>query len=76
VSVIDLYSGQIVHGWDEAGREWRDSEPWTGIFPPRHDAKGRPLGYWSKFLDGKFVEDLIDHKQGGGLKNGNDNKTS
>lgn len=60
--VVDMHTGQVEHGWDHEGNEWRGGRPWSGIFPPERDGKGRPLDHPSRFVDGKFAGHVISKK--------------
>jgi hypothetical protein len=54
-----MFTGEMLHGIDHHGCEWRDGKPWAGVFPPDRDAKGRPLGHPARFVDGKFMGDVV-----------------
>lgn len=56
---IDMWTGAMITGIDNAGREWRDRRPWNGIFPPEHDAKGRPLGHPARYVNGVFMGNVV-----------------
>jgi hypothetical protein len=50
--------GAVVTGTDENACEWRNGQPWSGLFPPEFDAKGRPLGHWARYEDGRYIGDV------------------
>jgi len=56
---FDMFTGRIVSGIDNHGCEWRNGKPWNGVLPPERDIKGRPLGHAMRFVDGKYVGDVV-----------------
>jgi hypothetical protein len=57
--VRDMWTGEIIHGVDHHGVEWRDGKVWQGVVPAPRDAKGRPLGYAKRYESGQFVGDVV-----------------
>lgn len=55
ISVFDYETGEPVSGWDERGNEWRNRQPWNGLFPAELDSKGRIRAHPARFVDGQLV---------------------
>jgi hypothetical protein len=59
IRVWDMFGGGLIHGIDRNGVEYRDGKPWNGVVPPERDIKGRSLGHPMRFVDGKYVGDVV-----------------
>jgi hypothetical protein len=58
IAVRDRWTGAYIDGTDQNGCTWRNGRPWSGVFPPERDVKGRPLGHAMRFVEGKWVGDV------------------
>ena len=58
IRTFDMWTGELISGRDRDGNVWRDRKPYNGIFAPYRDAKGRPLGHYKRFVDGRFDGDI------------------
>lgn len=59
IRIRDMWTGQLLHGVDQHGCEYRNGKPWNGVVAPERDIKGRPLGHPMRFVDGKYVGDVV-----------------
>lgn len=55
----DMWTGEIIQGFDHNGVEWRDGKPWNGVLPALRDVKGRPLGHARRYVEGQYVGDVV-----------------
>jgi hypothetical protein len=59
IRAFSMFTGRIVHGVDSNGNEWRNGQPFNGVFPPETDAKGRPLGHPARYANGRYLGDVV-----------------
>jgi hypothetical protein len=59
IRIRDMWTGKLISGVDGNGCEFRNGKPWNGVVMPERDSKGRALGHPMRFVDGKYVGDVV-----------------
>ncbi len=56
---FDMWTGHIVDGMDNSGNIWKGGRPWTGVFGPERDVKGRPINRAARYVNGVYLGDVV-----------------